>query len=165
MGDRGPGAHTDGMENIVSARIAVHIVEDSPMENATAGGTTVFIVEDSPIVHERLVEMMLDAKGVSIAGHADNANDAIEGILRTRPDWVLLDLQLINSSGIEVLRGVRERVPDTGFIVMTNFNTPQYRRICTEAGASHFLDKTQATLIKEIVTGPKYSLRLPGKDK
>jgi DNA-binding NarL/FixJ family response regulator len=72
---------------------------------------------------------------------------------------VLLDVQLIGGSGVDVLRQVRTQVPDTGFIVLTNFNTPQYRRTCIQAGASHFVDKMQVTAIKEILAGPKYSLK------
>jgi DNA-binding NarL/FixJ family response regulator len=129
------------------------------MQAATDNRTHVFIVEDSPIVRKRLVAMMDETEGVSVVGEADTEKDAVEGILRTRPDWVLLDVQLIGGSGIEVLRQVRRQVPDTGFIVLTNFNTPQYRRVCIQEGASHFVDKMQVSEIKEILAGPKYSLK------
>ena len=136
-----PGSHTGGMQNVQDSR------------------THVFIVEDSPIVRKRLVAMMDETEGVSVVGEADTEKGAVEGILRTRPDWVLLDVQLTDGNGIEVLRQVRKQVPDTGFIVLTNFNTPQYRRTCIQAGASHFVDKMQVTAIKEILAGPKYSLK------
>jgi DNA-binding NarL/FixJ family response regulator len=129
------------------------------MHTATDNRTHVFIVEDSPIVRKRLVAMMDETDGVSVVGEADTQKDAVEGILRTRPDWVLLDVRLIGGNGIEVLRQVRKQVPDTGFIVLTNFNTPQYRRICIQEGASHFVDKMQVSDIKGILAGPKYSLK------
>jgi DNA-binding NarL/FixJ family response regulator len=130
------------------------------MRSAVDTRTQVFIVEDSPMVRKRLVAMMDETEGVSVVGEADTEKAAVEGILRTRPDWVLLDVQLTDGNGIEVLRQVRKQVPDTGFIVLTNFNTPQYRRVCIQEGASHFLDKMQVSEIKEIVAGPKYS-RVP----
>ena len=129
------------------------------MQNGHDNRTHVFIVEDSPIVRKRLVAMMDETEGVSVVGEADTEKGAVEGILRTRPDWVLLDVQLTDGSGIEVLRQVRTQVPDTGFIVLTNFNTPQYRRVCIQEGASHFVDKMQAADIKDILAGPKYSLK------
>jgi DNA-binding NarL/FixJ family response regulator len=128
------------------------------MQNGHDSRTHVFIVEDSPIVRKRLVAMM-DETGVSVVGEADTEQGAVEGILRTRPDWVLLDVQLTDGNGIEVLRQVRRQVPDTGFIVLTNFNTPQYRRVCIQEGASHFVDKMQVADIKDILAGPKYSLK------
>ena len=136
-----PGSHTASMQNGHDSR------------------THVFIVEDSPIVRKRLVAMMDETEGVAVVGEADTEKGAVEGILRTRPDWVLLDVQLTDGNGIGVLRQVRKQVPDTGFIVLTNFNTPQCRRICFLEGASHFVDKMQATAIREILAGPKYSLK------
>lgn len=129
------------------------------MQNGHDSRTHVFIVEDSPIVRKRLVAMMDETEGVSVVGEADTEKGAVEGILRTRPDWVLLDVQLTDGNGIGVLRQVRRQVPDTGFIVLTNFNTPQYRRVCIQEGASHFVDKMQVADIKDILAGPKYSLQ------
>lgn len=67
---------------------------------------------------------------------------AIEGILRTRPDAVILDIHLIGGSGIEVLRKIRPREPGIVFIVLTNDPEPQYRKVCMQAGANYFLDKS-----------------------
>jgi DNA-binding NarL/FixJ family response regulator len=120
-----------------------------------AASRSVFIAEDSRIVRARLVAMLDETGGVAVVGQAETAQDAVQGILDTRPDWVLLDLQLIGGSGIEVLRRVRSRVPQTKFIVLTNLSTPQYRRVCLEAGADHFLDKTQAMTVRDVIAGPR----------
>jgi len=123
------------------------------MEKTTAP-RSVFIVEDSPIVRERLAALMEEIEGVSVVGQADNPQDAADGILRTRPHWVLLDIQLIGGTGIEVLRRVRTRVPGTRFIVLTQMDSPQYRQICMQAGADHFFEKTQTNAVRDIVAGP-----------
>jgi DNA-binding NarL/FixJ family response regulator len=128
-------SHTAGMETTRSRR-------------------SVFIVEDSRIVRERLVALLDETQNVCVIGEASTAKDAVEGILRTRPDWVVLDLQLIGSSGIEVLREVRARVPDTRFVVLTSFGTTQYRRVCMQAGADHFFDKTQTAALRELIAAP-----------
>src|SRR5712691_7011102 len=104
--------------------------------------TKAFIVEDSPSIRERLSGLLGEVKGVSIVGEAATPQAAVEGILRTRPDVVVLDIHLTGGSGIEVLRRVRPEAPGVVFIVLTNHPNPQYRRACMEAGASHFLDKT-----------------------
>jgi DNA-binding NarL/FixJ family response regulator len=144
--------HTGGMETAATPR-KVSIVEGSPMKT-TPTRRTVFIVEDSPIVRRRLVALMGEIPGVSVVGQADTQEDAATGILREQPDWVLLDIQLIGGTGIEVLRRVRARVPGTRFIVLTHLDNPQYRRICMQAGADYFFDKTQTTVVKEIIAGP-----------
>ncbi len=104
--------------------------------------TKAFIVENSPSIRERLSGLLGEVKGVSIVGEAATPLAAVEGILRTRPDVVVLDIHLTGGSGIEVLRRVRSEAPGVVFIVLTNHPNPQYRRACMEAGASHFLDKT-----------------------
>ncbi len=112
------------------------------MQTAHAQHTNVFLVEDSAPIRARLAEMLGGVDGVSIVGEAATAASAIDGILRTRPDSVVLDIQLIGSSGIEVLRKVCPLAPNIVFIMLTNHPDPQYRKICMESGASYFLDKT-----------------------
>jgi DNA-binding NarL/FixJ family response regulator len=124
------------------------------METARTDHTNVFLVEDSVPIRTRLAEMLGAIEGVSIVGEADAPDSAIEGIMRTRPHSVVLDIQLIGGSGIEVLRKVRSVDPGIVFIMLTNHPNPQYRRICLEAGASYFLDKTsEFENVKEIIAG------------
>jgi DNA-binding NarL/FixJ family response regulator len=49
---------------------------------------------------------------------------------------------------------VHPKAPDLVFVVLTNHANPKYRRVCLEAGASWFLDKsTEFRKIKEIIAG------------
>jgi DNA-binding NarL/FixJ family response regulator len=108
----------------------------------------VFIVEDSPSIRGRLAAMLGDMEGVAVVGQA------LEGILRTRPDSVVLDIQLIGGSGIDVLRKAHPQMPATVFIVLTNHPDTQYRRICMEAGASYFFDKSSdIAKVREVIAG------------
>jgi len=117
-----------------------------------AARTNVFLVEDSAPIRARLAEMLGAIDGVSIVGEADAPTPAIEGILRTHPDSVVLDMQLLGGSGIEVLRKVRPLNPGIVFIMLTNYAEPQYRKACMDAGASYFLDKsTEFEKVKEVI--------------
>ena len=103
---------------------------------------TVFIVDDSEHIRARIAEMLSAVAGTCLVGEAGSARDAIAGIIRTRPDAVLLDINLGGPSGLDVLRAIRPRLPQTVFVVLSNHSEPQYRRACADAGAAHFLDKT-----------------------
>ena len=103
---------------------------------------SVFIVDDRPTMRERLRELVSDIDGVEIVGDAGTPTDAIEGILRTHPQCVLLDYQLDGGTGVDVLRAVHPQSPNVAFIVLTNHATPQHRRACLAAGARYFLDKS-----------------------
>jgi DNA-binding NarL/FixJ family response regulator len=111
----------------------------------------VFIVEDSRVVRDALVDL-LESDDIAIAGSAEDASTAVDAILRCRPDYVVLDYQLTGSTGVDVLRAVHSAMPDVAFIVLTNHATAQYRRVCMDAGAAWFLDKTRDfAKVKDIV--------------
>ena len=86
--------------------------------------------------------MLETIAGVTIVGEAETADGAVEGILRMRPDSVLLDVQLLKGTGLDVLREVHPLEPDTVFIVLTNQPDARYRKLCLDAGADYFLDKS-----------------------
>lgn len=102
----------------------------------------VFIVDDSPLIRTRLAEMISSMHGMRLVGEAASASEAIAGIKRTQPDSVLLDLNLMGRTGLDVLRAIRPHSPGVVFVVLTNHSEPQYRQACMEAGAAYFLDKT-----------------------
>jgi DNA-binding NarL/FixJ family response regulator len=108
--------------------------------NAT---TRIYIVDDSAAIRVRLAEMLSRMESVSVVGEADSARAAVAGILRERPDSVLLDLNLMGRTGIDVMRSIHPQAPEIVFVVLTNHAEPQYRRAATEAGAAYFLDKSR----------------------
>ncbi|HET9651037.1 MAG TPA: response regulator [Usitatibacter sp.] len=114
--------------------------------------TQVFIVDDSTSIRLRLNEMLRRMGDVAVVGEADSAMAAVDGILRTHPDSVLLDLNLMGKSGMDVLRTVHPQAPDIVFVVLTNHSEPQYRRACARAGARYFLDKsTEFERVREVI--------------
>ena len=119
----------------------------------TRNCSRVFIVEDSAPIRSRLVELLGEIEGVCVVGEAETPGDAVTGIQQTKPHCVVLDYQLIGGTGVDVLRAVRSASPEIGFVVLTNHPNAQYRRVCMEAGADWFLDKsTEFGKIKEVVT-------------
>lgn len=117
--------------------------------------THVFIVDDSSFIRARLAEMLGRMQDVAVVGEAASAPAAVLGILRTRPDSVLLDLNLSGGGGgggIEVLRTIHKEAPEIVFVVLTNHVEPQYRRACTNAGARYFLDKSnEFERVREVI--------------
>lgn len=103
----------------------------------------VFIVDDSASIRTRLAQMLARLDRVEVVGEAGSASEAVAGILRIRPDSVLLDLNLMGSTGLDVMRKVLPAAPATIFVVLTNHYEPQYRDASFEAGARYFLDKSQ----------------------
>jgi DNA-binding NarL/FixJ family response regulator len=102
---------------------------------------SIFLVDDSDVVLARL-RTMVQAAGWDVAGDARGVGEAIDGIRKHQPHTAILDLELLNGSGLDVLRRVRNELPALVVIVLTNHANEQYRAKCLAAGANHFLDKS-----------------------
>lgn len=103
----------------------------------------VFLVEDSPVIRERLEALLADLPGTTIAGRAAGATEAIGSILAARPDLVLLDVQLAEGSGFDVLRALHAQVPELPVVMLTNYSADPYRQIAERFGVRAFFDKTR----------------------
>jgi DNA-binding NarL/FixJ family response regulator len=112
----------------------------------------VFLVEDSPAIRARLAATIKAIQGTELVGEAGSVGAAIEGIRSTHPGAVILDLQLEDGSGLDVLKAVYPSAPELRVAVLTNYATDQHRRACLDAGAEFFLDKSaDFPRIREIV--------------
>ena len=108
-----------------------------------SGVMQVFLVEDSSIVRERLETMLCAVPGTEIVGHAHGAQAAIRDILQTRPDLVVLDVQLAEGSGFDVLRALHAEAPELDVVMLSNYSSDPYRQIAERIGARAFFDKTK----------------------
>lgn len=102
----------------------------------------IYIVEDSPILLERIERLVNSLPDTLLIGHAASAAAASAEILEGRPDVVLLDLCLDNSSGFDVLRELQARAPEIDVYMMSNFASEPYRRYAERLGAKGFFDKS-----------------------
>ena len=102
----------------------------------------VFITDDSKLVVERLHDLLKDVSGVEVVGEAGDPLEAVLSIGQTKPDAVILDLQMPGGSGLDMLQAIRQRQPGVQVLICTNVPYPQYRDECIAAGANYFLDKS-----------------------
>ena len=102
----------------------------------------VFLVDDSAFVLEKLTAMVSGIGGVEIAGQAMNEHDAIQSIVKLKPDVAILDIRLNGGgNGMEVLKRIKKEMPPPILIMLTNYPYPQYREKCQALGANYFFDK------------------------
>src|SRR5713101_9267673 len=96
----------------------------------------VFIADDSLLVCARLISMLTEFNKIEIVGHAQDAQDAIVMIGELKPDVAILDIQLKQGSGIDVLRQGKNQRPSMIAIMLSNHSTAYYRTKCLDAGAN-----------------------------
>ncbi|MCL5952363.1 MAG: response regulator transcription factor [Chloroflexi bacterium] len=102
----------------------------------------VYVVDDSAIIRDRLKRMLADELNIQTIGETGDAQRAVEAIREQKPDVVLLDIQLLNGNGIDVLEQVKQVQPAPAVIVLTDYPYPEYRDRCMQAGADYFLIKS-----------------------
>jgi DNA-binding NarL/FixJ family response regulator len=125
-------ADTGGMDNT-----------PSPSHPAAAPALLrVFLVEDSPLIRERLDAMVITA-GAAPVGFASSVGAAIDAILLSRPDLVILDMQLADGTGFDVLRALRAQAPEIDVYLLSNFAADPYRQLAERLGARGFFDKSR----------------------
>lgn len=103
----------------------------------------IFLVDDSKAILDRLVSLVSELDNALVIGQADNSREAMEEIRRLRPEVVILDIQMPDGSGIDLLKAIKQERLATIVIMLTNHVYPQYREKCAELGADFFLDKSQ----------------------
>lgn len=104
---------------------------------------SVLIVEDSVLIRERLRAMLSATNGVQVVGEAAGVCDALQLFATCQPDAVVLDLQLPDGSGIDVLRRIKRHAPQCTVIVLTSHNGEEWRTACLDLGADHFMEKAR----------------------
>ena len=102
----------------------------------------VLIVDDSISLRKRLSEMLSRVAGLDIIGEAGSVAQAHDAIRELRPDVVILDLQMGDGNGIEVLRETKRLYPSIRQVIFTNHPELQYRQRCLDLGADYFFCKS-----------------------
>ena len=102
----------------------------------------VLVVDDHPMLRVGAVAYLSEADDCEIVGEADNANEALDIARLVKPDIVLLDIRLKGDrTGIDLARDLREELPETKIIVLTNFPHEPYVRAMMELGVDGYLLK------------------------
>jgi two-component system, NarL family, nitrate/nitrite response regulator NarL len=100
----------------------------------------VLLVEDDSGTRQAL-QAGLAVAGLDVIAAFHRGEPAIEAVTTLRPDVALVDLGLPGMSGVECLRGLRDRLPDLPVLVHTVFEDPAIIVQAIEAGATGYLLK------------------------
>ncbi|HNV49109.1 MAG TPA: response regulator [Spirochaetota bacterium] len=102
----------------------------------------VYIVEDAPLIRGILIDQLRNMKSIELCGFSHESALAIGDIREIRPDLVVLDIQLYNGNGIEVLKEFQFDPARPTFVVLTNYPYAHYRERCRQLGVDYFFDKS-----------------------
>lgn len=99
------------------------------------------VVDDHALFRRGLVGLLEDMPGFTVVGQAGDGQQALPLIEKTRPDVVLLDLNMPNMDGIAALRAMRERRLPVKVLMLTISQTDADLLDAIRAGADGYLLK------------------------
>jgi DNA-binding NarL/FixJ family response regulator len=111
---------------------------------------TTVLVDDHTIFRSGLRELLAD-RGVEVAGEAPTAAGGVEQVRRHTPDVAIVDLNLPDGSGIDAIRQMVARTPDTAILVLTVSEREEDLTDAVLAGSRGYLLKDAP--IETIVAG------------
>jgi DNA-binding NarL/FixJ family response regulator len=119
---------------------------------------TVSIVEDNEELRNTLARVLNRADGFQCVSHYGNAEDALEGLPKDKPNVVLMDINLPGMNGVECVRRLKQLAPAILIVMLTVYEDTENIFNALAAGASgYMLKRTQRNelleAIREVVRG------------
>lgn len=101
----------------------------------------VLVVDDHPVVRSGIKKVVELEEDIEIVAEAGTAQAAIKEVAATKPDVVLMDLDLPDKSGIEVTAEIKDRFPEVGVVALTIHDDREHLLEMVRAGAAGYVLK------------------------
>jgi DNA-binding NarL/FixJ family response regulator len=101
----------------------------------------VVLVDDHAVMRAGLAQFLAGSGDIEVVGSAGEGAEALRVLRATRPDVVLMDLQMPGVDGVAATRAIREEMPGTDVLVLTSFSDNERIIGALDAGALGYLLK------------------------
>jgi DNA-binding NarL/FixJ family response regulator len=103
---------------------------------------SVMVVDDHQTFADLLVIALESKPDLYCVGAATTAAEALALARRTRPDVVIMDIQLGRDNGLDAARDILAERPETVIVIVTAHTDPDWLAKAAQAGASAFVSKS-----------------------
>ena len=121
-------------------------------------GPQILIVDDHPLVRSG-VRRAVEGAGMRCCGEAASRDEAVAQIALHNPDGVIVDLNLPDGTGLDVISWIREHSQTMAIVMLTISDEDSYLLAAMKAGASAYVKKS--TPLSQIVASLKAALAQP----
>lgn len=121
----------------------------------------ILIVDDHPIVREGLAARIDGQPDLEVCGEASGINDALSQYRSLSPDLTLIDIQLEDGNGIELIKEIYARNSAAKMLVVSAFDESLYAKRALRAGALGYVNKRELQdqvidAIRTTLSGQRY---------
>ena len=110
---------------------------------------SVMVCDDSALMRNLIGRIVDETEGMTVCGKAENGLDLIEKLKTSKPDVILLDIEMPKMTGLEFLKKRRELRLDVPVVILSSIATEgaAVTMQCLELGASDFITKPGGTSV------------------
>src|ERR1700737_2350466 len=105
------------------------------------GKIRVLCVDDHPVVRDGMSAIINLQPDMMLAGAAATGGEALERFLELRPDVALVDLQLPDMSGFDLIKKIKDKSPNARIVVLSSHEGDVDIQRALEAGAQGYVVK------------------------
>lgn len=121
----------------------------------------VLVVDDHAIVRRGLKHLFAESGDIAVAGEATSAEDALEKIRRSRWDVAVIDINLPDRDGLELIEQARIANPKLPLLVLTMYAEEQFAVRAVRLGAAGYVTKESAPeelmqAVRKVAAGGRY---------
>lgn len=122
---------------------------------------TVLIVDDHDIVREGVKQIVSETNDIVVGGEARTGAEALEQVRLGRCDVVVLDLNLPDRPGLDVLAQIRSLAPNVPVVILSMNQQISYAARALKLGASAYIGKNSARehlviAIRKVASGERF---------
>ena len=126
-----------------------------------AGRKSIFLVDDHPLVREWLTNLINQQPDLTVCGETESAPTALSAIAAARPDLAIVDISLKSSSGLELIKNLKELSPGVPVLVLSMHDESLYAERVLRAGARGYINKSETAqkvvaAIRRVLEGKLY---------
>lgn len=121
----------------------------------------VLLVDDHAVVRFGIAQLINAQPDLVVCGEEEDAGNALSAIARLKPDLVIADISLKDSSGLELMRNIKAQYSGLPVLVVSGHDESIYAEIAFRAGALGYLMKQEVlekipAAIRRVLTGNIY---------
>jgi DNA-binding NarL/FixJ family response regulator len=123
--------------------------------------TRILLVDDHAVVRYGIAQLINRQSDLVVCGEEEDAGNALSAIAKLKPDLVIADISLKDSSGLELMRNIKAQYSGLPVLVVSAHDETVYAEIAFRAGALGYLMKQDALdkvlpAIRRVLSGNIY---------
>lgn len=119
----------------------------------------ILVIDDHPLIRAGIKRAVNAQESLDVIGEAASKSEALAQINHHKPDAIVVDLNLPDGSGLEIIEWSRARSTQMGIVALTVLDMPEHVIACMQSGASAHVNK--AAPITELIAAIHKSIKAP----